>query len=132
MKGKVKEKRKEEVRKSDGKRASERNVTRANKPERVEVKKQKEGRTEGRRWWGEECLQNVRREPKSTGQQTVREGKTSQIRPLNTVRLRARGGNCANSLLRWRCISSASCFFKTSKIPMVQYYCVITARGAED
>lgn len=39
-------------------------------------KKQKEGGTEGRRRWGEECLQNVRREPKSTGQQTVREGKT--------------------------------------------------------
>lgn len=44
-----------------------------------ERKKLKEGRTEGRRRWGEErvkLLQNVRREPKSTGQQTVREGKT--------------------------------------------------------
>lgn len=50
-----------------------------NKPEHVgssKEEKQKDGRTDGRRRWGEECLQNVRREPKSTGQQTVREGKT--------------------------------------------------------
>lgn len=105
---------------------------RTNKPEHVAVKNRRKAGQMEVEGGVKNVSESVRREPKSTGQQTVREGKTRADKTTKYCSSECTGEETAQTHSCAGDKSALRLVFKTSKIPMVQYYCVITARGAKD